>query len=226
MAEGPAEIGACVFFRDTPDCFERVADVARGQIGKLLPLGCALRFICAVPATKRTEIFRRVMDVQPAIQFCFLSETVGKAEAMHFGFQQATSHERYFMWFDSATKIDQNISVRLWLTRAIRQLRVADLVGAVYRSPVSEQHCVWLQKRICNYRVPCPKYVNYVSGNWFVTRRDFFVDLRWPDTAVSDDDMDVLLGLLMHAKKFRVNHFRDNVCHATNSEKRYVESAF
>lgn len=219
MAEGPAETGVCVFFRDTDDCAELAATAARGQIGKLASLGCVLRFICAIAASKRTEVFRRVMDAQPTIQFCFLPETTGKAKAMSFGFQQATSYEKYFMWFDGDTRLDTDISAGLWLSRAIRQLRVADLVGAVYRSPVTDQHCEWLQKRICNHRVICPKYVNYIAGNWFVTRRNFFADLRWPDVTVADDDMDVLLGLLMHAKKFRVNHFRDNVRHETHSEK-------
>lgn len=219
MAEGPAETGVCVFFRDTADCYEQASNAARGQIGKLASLGCVLRFICAVSASKRTELFRRVMDAQPTIQFCFLPETVGKTEAMSFGFRQTTGYEKYFMWFDGTTKLNAEVSASLWLARAIRQLRVADLVGAVYRSPVAEQHCAWLQKRICNHRAICPKYVNYVASNWFVTRRNFFADLRWPDTSASDDDMDVLLGLLMHEKKFRVNHFRDNVCHVTNSEK-------
>ena len=219
MAEGPAETGVCVFFRGAADCAAQASNVARSQIGKLASLGCALRFICSVSTASRTEIFRRVMDVQPTIQFCFLPETVGKAEAMSFGFRQATGYEKYFMWFDADTKLDADVSASRWLARSIRQLRVADLVGAVYRSPVADQHCDWLQKRICNHRAICPKYVNYVASNWFVTRRNFFSDLRWPDPLVSDDDMDVLLGLLMHAKKFRVNHFRDNVRHGTNSEK-------
>lgn len=225
MAEGPASTCVCVFFRDTPECVSDAAAAVAGPITRLLSLGCRIRFVCAVSPEKRSAIFSRVMAEKPAIQFIFLPDTASKADAMHFALNSPTP-EQYFAWFDNPTTLQAKTDARGWLFRAVRQLRVAELVGAVYRAPVEPRHCSWLQRQLLDFEFHCPKYVNCVTSNWLLAQRSDLLNWSWPKPDMTETDMDVFLGLWLHAKKMRVNHFRDDVQTTANNcgiEKHYVE---
>lgn len=213
MAEGPADTCICVYFRDTPDCVAAAATAAAGPFSRLLRAGCQLRFVCAVSPETRTPLFREVAAVQPTIQFAFLADTATKAEAFRFALDLPT-RSRYFMWFDSPVGLQNKTDARRWVARAIRQLRVAELVGAVYRAPVLPQHGTWLQQQLLDFEFQCPKYVNCVASNWMLAHRADFLSWPCPKPDTPDADIDVMLGLWLYAKKLRVNHFRDDVCFA------------
>lgn len=210
MAEGPADTCICVYFRDTPECVHEAAAIAAGPLSRLLRSSCRLQFVCAVSPEKRAALFREVMAAQPAIHFSFLPDTASKAEALRYAID-LPGRERYFMWFDSPACLQPQTDARSWWFRAIRQLRVAELVGAVYRAPVTEKHCTWLQQQLRDFEAPCPKYVNCVASNWMLAHRSDMRSWPWPQPDTADADIAVLLGLWLHAKKLRVNHFRDDV---------------
>jgi hypothetical protein len=181
-----------------------------GPFSRLLSLGCRVRFVCAVSPDRRAQIFSSVIAEQSAVQLLFLPDTASKAEAFHFALQQPTP-EQYFMWFDSPAGLKPRADARGWLFRAIRQLRVAEVVGAVDRGAVTEKHCAWIQRRIGNFEFRCPKYVNYIASNWLLARRSSLLEWEWPVPEMDDSEMDLLLGLWLYAKKLSINHFRDDV---------------